>query len=117
MSTRSDDSRTAGAGPPVWCALAATGVVLSLHVQPSARRSGIIGTHGARLKVAVRAAAVDGRANEALLDLLADALARPRRALHILSGTNARDKRVLIETGAPGPLIDALRALAGASLR
>jgi hypothetical protein len=37
--------------------------------------------------------------------------------LHILSGTNARDKRVLIETGAPGPLIDALCALAGASLR
>lgn len=117
MSTRSDDSRTAGAGPPVWCALAATGVVLSLHVQPGARRSGIVGTHGACLKVAVRAPAVDGRANDALLDLLADALALSRHALRIRSGANARDKRVLIETEAPGPLIDALRALSGGAGR
>lgn len=91
--------------------------MLSLHVQPGARRGEIVGTHGARLKVAVRAPAVDGRANDALLDLLADALALPRRALHIRSGANARDKRVLIETEAPGALIDALRALAGASAR
>ena len=91
--------------------------MLSLHVQPGARHGGIVGTHGDRLKVAVRAPAVDGRANEALLDLLADALGLPRRALHIRSGANARDKRVLIEAEAPGPLIEALRALAGGAVR
>lgn len=91
--------------------------MLSLHVQPGARRDEIVGAHGDRLKVAVRAPAVDGRANDALLDVLADVLTLPRRALHIRSGANARDKRVLIETEAPAALIDALRALAGASAR
>jgi uncharacterized protein (TIGR00251 family) len=89
--------------------------LLSLHVQPGARRGGIVGAHGDRLKIAVRAPAVDGRANEAVLELLADALGLPRRALHIVSGANARNKRVLIKTDAPGALIDSLRALAGAA--
>ena len=112
MSSQSDDSRTAAAGWPVWCRRVDNGITLAVHVQPGARRDAVVGVHGERLKIAVRAPAIDGRANQALLVLLAGALALPRRALHMVSGDGGRDKRVLIESATPGPVIDALRALA-----
>lgn len=38
-----------------------------------------------------------GRANDALLDLLAEALRVPRRRLSLAAGASARDKVVLVE--------------------
>ena len=47
-----------------------TVVRVSVHVQPRASRSEIIGQHGAALKVRLQAPPVDGAANEALVHLL-----------------------------------------------
>lgn len=79
---------------PHWLHETDSGVELALHVQPGARRSGVVGEHGGRLKVAVSAPAVDGRANQALLDLLAKACGVPRRTVSLVSGAGGRDKRV-----------------------
>jgi uncharacterized protein (TIGR00251 family) len=70
------------------------GVSFELRVQPRASRDALVGLHGDALKVALRAAPVDGAANEALLDLLADALTLPRRALRLLRGERSRTKIV-----------------------
>ena len=70
------------------------GVSFTLRVQPRARRDAIVGMHGDALKVALTAAPVDGAANAALLELLADALDVPVRALRLLHGERSRNKTV-----------------------
>jgi uncharacterized protein (TIGR00251 family) len=82
---------------------------LLLHVQPGARRTGIMGEHGDRLKVAVGAPATDGRANEAVLALLADVAGVPLRAVQLVSGSRTRDKRLRIATLAVDELLTRLR--------
>jgi uncharacterized protein (TIGR00251 family) len=70
---------------------------LRLRVAPGASRSGIVGRHGDAWKVRVSAAAEGGKANEAVLDLLARALAVPRRDLRVAAGASSRDKVVTLE--------------------
>ncbi len=74
---------------------------LTLRVAPGARRSEIVGRHGAGWKVRVAAAPEDGRANAALCSLLAETLAVPRRAVSVVSGHGSRDKLVDVEGMAP----------------
>ncbi|MEZ4434633.1 MAG: DUF167 domain-containing protein [bacterium] len=76
----------------------ADGAVVSVRVQPRARRSGLSGLHGEAVKVALRAPPVDGAANAALTAFLADVCAVPGRTVRIVSGQTSRDKRVLFET-------------------
>lgn len=71
------------------------GALLRVHLQPGARSEGAVGSHGDALKVSVRARAQDGRANEALLRLLARHLGAPLASLSLVSGQASRDKRVL----------------------
>jgi uncharacterized protein (TIGR00251 family) len=71
--------------------------ILSLHVQPGAKRSEFAGKHGERIKVRLAAPAVDNRANEALVEFLAAHYGVPKRNVQILSGLKSRAKRVSIE--------------------
>jgi uncharacterized protein (TIGR00251 family) len=68
-----------------------------VHVQPRASRSEVVGLHGEALKVRLHAPPVDGAANEALVQLLADQLGVPRRAVRIVAGGTSRAKTVEIE--------------------
>jgi uncharacterized protein len=67
---------------------------LRLRVAPGARRTEIVGRHGAGWKVRVAAPPADGRANDAVCALLARALDVPRRAVAIVSGHGSREKLV-----------------------
>ena len=67
---------------------------LRLRVSPGARSAEVIGRHGEAWKVRVAAPAEAGRANEAVVRLLADALSLPRDAVTLVSGHGARDKIV-----------------------
>jgi uncharacterized protein (TIGR00251 family) len=71
-------------------------VIFSLRVQPRASKDEIAGELGGALKVRLRAPAVEDRANEALVEFLADLLKRPKSAVRILSGERSRTKRVEI---------------------
>ncbi|HSB37459.1 MAG TPA: DUF167 domain-containing protein [Gaiellaceae bacterium] len=68
-----------------------------LRVSPGARRTELAGRHGDGWKVRVSAAPERGRANDAVLDLLAETLELPRSSLSIVSGRGAREKIVLME--------------------
>jgi uncharacterized protein (TIGR00251 family) len=71
-------------------------VTFSMRVQPRASKDEIAGEMGGALKVRLRAPAVEGRANEALVEFLAQLLKRPRSAVRILSGERSRTKRIEI---------------------
>jgi len=71
-------------------------VVFSVRVQPRASKDEIAGEMDGALKVRLRAPAVEGRANEALVEFLAELLKTSRSAVSILSGERSRVKRIEI---------------------
>jgi hypothetical protein len=71
--------------------------VLELHVQPGAARSEFAGMHGERIKVRLAARAIDGKANEALVEFLAAHYGVAKRNVRIVAGLKSRQKRVLIQ--------------------
>jgi uncharacterized protein (TIGR00251 family) len=72
------------------------GVRLRLRAVPGARRDAILGVHGDALRVAVRAIAERGRANAALVALVAEALAVRTGDVEVVAGASGRDKTVLV---------------------
>lgn len=73
------------------------GVVIDLRVQPGAARSAVVGTHGDAVKVKVSAPPVDGRANDAVVALLAQELGVRPGAVHLVAGASSRSKRVRVD--------------------
>ena len=63
-------------------------------MSPGSRRAGIAGRHGDAWKVRVTAPAESGRANTAVVRLLAERLGIPRANVNVISGNAARDKVV-----------------------
>jgi uncharacterized protein len=86
-----------------------TGVRFAVRVQPRASRSEIAGTYGDALKVRLQAPPVDGAANAALVDFLADSLGVPRRAVRIVAGMSSRSKVVEVD-GVPPAAVQRLLA-------
>jgi uncharacterized protein (TIGR00251 family) len=78
-------------------------LVLELHVQPGAGRTGVAGLHGGRLKIRLAARAVDGAANDQLVEFLAAALGAARRDVMIEAGVASRTKRVSVRGAKRGP--------------
>jgi uncharacterized protein len=70
---------------------------LRLRVIPGSARPGIAGRYGDGWKVRVSAAPEHGRANEAVLDLLATTLSVSRRDVRLVAGHGARDKVVELD--------------------
>ena len=67
-----------------------------LRVSPRAARAGIVGRHADGWKVRVSPAPENGRANDAVIALLADALSLPQGNLELVGGTTSRDKVVAV---------------------
>jgi uncharacterized protein (TIGR00251 family) len=65
-------------------------------VSPGASRSAIVGRHGEGWKVRVAAPPESGKANDALVALLASTLGVSRSGIEILSGHGSRDKTVVV---------------------
>ena len=87
---------------------------LSLRVSPGAARSAVVGRHGAGWKVRVAAAPEDGKANDAVVRLLATTLALPERDVRIVSGRASRDKTVALAGMRPEEIERRLAKASGA---
>ena len=86
-----------------WFRRDGTRLVLDLHVQPGAGRTGVAGLHGGRLKIRLAARALDGAANDQLVELLAAALGAARRDVTIEAGVSSLTKRVSVRGAKRGP--------------
>jgi hypothetical protein len=70
---------------------------LTIKAIPGAPKNQICGWLGDALKVKIQAPPVEGRANEALVKLLAEALEVPRRTVTLVRGDTSRHKTVRID--------------------
>ncbi|MCF6149589.1 MAG: DUF167 domain-containing protein [Candidatus Kuenenia sp.] len=72
-----------------------------VKVQPGSGKNRIVGNLGGRLKLAVSAAPEKGKANKAIVELLAETLHINESSIHIISGKTSRDKKLMIEGVSP----------------
>ena len=92
------------------------GVLIDVRVIPRAGRSGLAGTRDGALLVRLNAPPVDGAANTELIEVLARALAVPKRAVTLVTGDRSRRKRVRVEGVTPtaaGALLQSIGADGG----
>lgn len=74
---------------------------LAVSVVPNAKRSGADGLHDGALRVRLAAPPVDGKANEALIEWVAESLGLPRRAVSLVRGQTSRRKWLALEGPMP----------------
>ncbi len=85
----------------------AEGCILPVHAQPGAKKAAVGGEHGGALKIAVTAPPEDGRANDALIEVLRDTLGLKRSQIDLIGGQTSRDKKFLIR-GMTRPELESL---------
>ena len=88
---------------------------LRLRVAPGARRAGVVGRHGEAWKIRVAEAPERGRANDAVVALLAQTFALPREDVRLVAGHGGRDKVVEVDGIEPDEAERLLAAAAGAA--
>jgi len=84
-------------------------LLLRVHVQPGAGRTALMGRHGDALKIKVGAPPEGGRANAAVVSLVASTLGVADSQVTVDGGASSRDKRLLItgvEAGDLGRLLE-----------
>ena len=94
------------------CEVVEGGVRIRIKVVPGARRESVAGLLGDRWKLRVSAPPEDGRANQAVIELLAASLNTVPRNLELLSGQTSREKLIMVH-GDPACLMAAGRLLLG----
>ena len=73
------------------------GVILNVKAQPRSSRSGIDGLVGDAVKVRIKCAPVDGKANKELIETLADEFGLPKSRVIFKSGETSKQKRILLQ--------------------
>jgi uncharacterized protein (TIGR00251 family) len=81
---------------PIWLNQTPTGITLSLHCQPGAKQTKVVGLHDGCLKISLQAPALENKANELLLAWLSKQLKVPQKQIQFVSGQNSRTKRIEI---------------------
>lgn len=82
-----------------WLRASGNGVLLTLHIQPGAKKTEVVGLHGDAIKLRLAAPPVEGKANEALIDFLSRTLGLPKAHITLISGQTSRSKRIAIAGG------------------
>jgi uncharacterized protein (TIGR00251 family) len=86
----------------------ADGCTLTVRVHPGARKNGVTGVHAEAVKIALTTPPVDGKANEALIAFLAEALRVPRARIAIVAGLSSRAKTLRITGKSAAEVVAAL---------
>ena len=74
----------------------AEGTILNVKAQPRSSKAGVDGLLGDAVKVRVRCAPVDGKANKELVETLANAFGLPKNRVVFKSGETSKQKRILL---------------------
>ncbi len=93
-----------------WVEDTTGGCYLQVRVTPRSSRNRVDGPRDDALKIRLNAPPVDGKANEALIEFLAECLDLPRRALELVAGGQSRTKRILVRGRSAA---DLMRVFAG----
>ncbi|QWD62626.1 DUF167 domain-containing protein [Polynucleobacter sp. MWH-UH25E] len=83
---------------PNWLKQTPSGIItLSLHCQPGAKQTKVLGLHDDCLKIALQAPPLENKANTLLVAWLSKQLKIPQKQIQFISGQNNRRKRIEIQ--------------------
>ena len=71
--------------------------IVRIRVVPNAKVDSVVGEHAGAMKIKLRAQAVEGKANAALIRFLAEQLELPRHSIVLERGHRSRDKLIRID--------------------
>ena len=91
----------------------AAGVTFAVKVHPRARQNAVAGEVGDALKLSLTAPPVEGKANQACIDFLAEFLKVPRSSVTIAAGHSSRNKLVRVTGLTAAQLEERFRAAIG----
>lgn len=80
-----------------YCTESPEGVIINVKAQPRSSKAGIDGLLGEAVKVKIRCAPVDGKANKELVETLADVFDLPKSSVVFKSGETSKTKRLLLK--------------------
>jgi len=86
------------------------GVILNVKAQPRSSRAGLDGVIGDAVKVRVKSAPVDGRANKELIETIADAMRLPKSSVVFKGGETSKTKRILLKGATAASVTSAVGA-------
>lgn len=89
------------------------GVIVNVRAQPRSSRSGVEGVVADALKVRLRSAPVDGKANKELIETVADAFDLPKSRVRFKSGETSKTKRIILAGVASGEFEEMLKKYRG----
>ena len=87
-----------------YCTETAEGTVINVKAQPRSSKAGVDGLLGDAVKVRIKCAPVDGKANKELTETLADVFGLPKSKVVFKSGETSRQKRILL-AGVPAETV------------
>ncbi len=82
---------------PDYLTETAEGVILSVKAKPRSSRAGLDGIFDGAVRVRIRSAPVDGKANKELIETLAYAFDLPKSSVVFISGETSKTKRILLK--------------------
>jgi uncharacterized protein (TIGR00251 family) len=71
--------------------------ILRVHVVPNAKIDSVVGEHGGAVKIKLRAPAIEGKANAALIRFLAEQMKLPQHTIVLRRGHKSRDKLIRVD--------------------
>ena len=79
-----------------YCTETAEGAIINVKAQPRSSKAGVDGLLGDAVKVRIKCAPVDGKANKELAETLADVFGLPKSKVVFKSGETSKQKRILL---------------------
>lgn len=80
-----------------WIQKTKDGIIIKIHVVPNSSKTQIVGDHGDRLKIKIKAPPVDGKANEEVIDFLCEKLGIKKNQAELLTGQASKSKNILLK--------------------
>jgi uncharacterized protein (TIGR00251 family) len=80
-----------------WAAQTKDGILIKVHIVPNSSKTQIVGTHGDRLKLKIKAPPVDGKANEEIVSFLSKTLNIKKNQIELMTGQTSKSKNLLIK--------------------
>jgi uncharacterized protein (TIGR00251 family) len=80
-----------------WVQKTKDGYLIKVHIVPNSSKTVIVGEHGDRLKIKIKAPPVDGKANEEILEFLCNTLGLKLNQAELVSGLTSKSKNILLK--------------------
>ena len=80
-----------------WAQKTKDGFIIKIHVVPNSSKTMIVGEHGDRLKIKIKAPPVDGKANDEIIEFLCELLDLKLSQAELVTGQTSKSKNVLLK--------------------